>query len=49
LVLFSKFAGIVVEGADGMYRIIRVTDVVGKVGGLYEKRLQGSIPMPDNS
>jgi co-chaperonin GroES (HSP10) len=49
MIMFAKYSGMVVQGADAMYRVIRVTDVVGKTTGLYEKRLQGSIPMPDNS
>lgn len=49
LVIFAKFAGFVVQGKDAMYRIVRVTDVVGKAEGFFDKRLQGSIPMPDNS
>lgn len=49
LVIFAKFSGFVVQGRDAMYRILRVTDVVGKAEGFFDKRLQGSIPMPDNS
>jgi chaperonin GroES len=48
-VMFAKYSGIVVQGRDGMYRILRASDSMGKCDGLYDERLQGSIPMPDNS
>lgn len=48
-VMFAKYSGIVVQGKDGMYRILRASDIIGKTDGLYDERLQGSIRMSDNS
>lgn len=48
-VLHAKFAGFVVQGRDAMYRLLRVTEVVGRTDGIFDQRMQGSIPMPDNS
>jgi co-chaperonin GroES (HSP10) len=49
MVIHAKFAGLTYRGADGvLYRIMRMSDIVGRTNEMHDKSFRGSIPMPSS-